>query len=70
MAKFNLNPIKALIASITLLVLVSGSLIFYYNNKVNGLNQEISALDNKLGQVNKNLKSDISSLNQNLIYLA
>src|SRR3989338_252479 len=66
MAKFNLNPIKVLIASIALLALVSGSLIFYYNDKVNELNQEISTLDNKLSQVNQNLKSDISSLNQNL----
>src|SRR3990167_1217262 len=66
MGKFNLSAVKALLFSITLLALVSGSLIFYYNDQVNDLNQEISTLDNKLSQVNKNLKSDISSLNQNL----
>ena len=66
MAKFNLSAVKALLFSITLLAVVSGSLIFYYNDQVNDLNQEISTLDNKLSQVNKNLKSDISSLNQNL----
>ena len=66
MAKFNLNQVKALIASIILIIAVSGSLIFYYNTKVNELNQEILTLDNKLDHVNKNLKSDISSLNRNL----
>ena len=52
MAKFNLSAVKALLFSIALLAVVSGSLIFYYNDKVNGLNQEILALDNKLDQVN------------------
>ncbi|MBI2523434.1 trypsin-like peptidase domain-containing protein [Candidatus Woesearchaeota archaeon] len=66
MAKFNLNPVKALIASIILIIAISGSLIFYYNAKVNELNREILTLGNKLDRVNENLKSDISSLNQNL----
>ena len=66
MAKFNLSAVKVLASSIILIVVVSGSLIFYYNDKVNELNQEISTLDNKLGQVNKNMKSDMSSLSQNL----
>lgn len=66
MVKFNLNPVKALLVSITLIAVVFGSLIFYYNDKVNELNLKMSTLDNKLDQVNNNLKSDLSSLNQNL----
>ena len=66
MAKFNLSHSRVLITSIILLALVSGSLIFYYNSKVEELNLKVSALDNKLGQVNNDLKNDISSLSQNL----
>ncbi len=66
MAKFSLNHVKVLIVSIILLALVSASLVFYYNNKVDELNTKISTLDNKLDQVNSNLKRDVSSLGQNL----
>src|SRR3989338_7575325 len=66
MVKFNLSAVKVLLVSIALLAVVSGSFIFYYNDKVNELNLKISTLDNRLDLANKNLKSDISSLNQNL----
>ena len=70
MVNFNLDSKKVLIISIVLLLVVTGSLIYYYNDKINTLNEEVLKLNKdtlkKLNQINDNLKEDISSVNDNL----
>ena len=74
MPKLSLNSTKFLIISIALLLVVSASLILYYNNKINQqnidfnnkllkLNKDVNATINQLYQ---NLKGDVSSLKDNL----
>jgi len=70
MVNLNLNSNKVLIISILLLLVVTGSLILYYNNKVNELNSKILILNNEmvsdLKELKQELTNDISSLNDNL----
>ncbi|MCH8004075.1 MAG: trypsin-like peptidase domain-containing protein [Nanoarchaeota archaeon] len=72
MVNLNLNSNKVLIISIVLLLVATGSLIFYYNNKVDELNSKILILNNEMVSNLKELKevltNDISSLNDNLTY--
>ena len=70
MLNLNLNSKKVLIISIALLLVVTGSLIYYYNNKIDDLNTKILVLNNQmvtdLKELKQELSNDISSLNDNL----
>jgi len=70
MPSLNLNSNKVLIISIVLLLVVTISLILYYNNKVDELNSKISFLNSEmlsdLKELKQELTNDISSLNDNL----
>jgi len=70
MVNFNLDSKKVLIISIVLLLAVTGSLIYYYNDKVEDLNLKIQDLNNvmnaDLKDLRRDLSGDISSLDENL----
>jgi S1-C subfamily serine protease len=62
----NLDNKKVLIISIVLLLVISLSLVLYYNNKIDDLNTKILVLDNQMVVNVKELSSFISSLDDNL----
>lgn len=63
MLKLNLNAVKVLIISIVLLFAVSGSLIYYYNNKMEALNKDFNT---KLLILNKDIVENLNELQQDL----
>jgi S1-C subfamily serine protease len=74
MPKPNLDDKKVLIISIVLVLIATGSIIFYYNNRLNTQNQEFNTkllvlnkeLTESLGVVQQNLEEDIFSTRNNL----
>ena len=63
MPKLNLDSTKVLIISIVLLLVVSTSLILYYNNKINKHNIDF---DNKLSKLNEEFNANLNQLDQSL----
>ncbi|MAE42400.1 hypothetical protein CMO93_01400 [Candidatus Woesearchaeota archaeon] len=63
MEKLNLDAKKVLIISIVLVLIATGSLIFYYNDKINTQNKEFNT---KLLVLNKDIVENLNALQQNL----
>jgi S1-C subfamily serine protease len=70
MQKPKLDVKNALIISVFLLLVVSLSLVFYYNHKINKMNEDVNAkilvLNKNLGQLEQDLEEQLDSLRNNL----
>ncbi|MBW2976530.1 trypsin-like peptidase domain-containing protein [Candidatus Woesearchaeota archaeon] len=74
MPESNIDATKALIISVVFVLVVSGSLIIYYNTKISGMNKnfdtKISVLEEKaadnLEQLKQSLAAELGSLKDNL----
>lgn len=74
MAKLDLDAKKVLIISIAFIILVSLSLIFYYNNKIDNQRDEFNSMflamnkkfSENMGQLEQKLGSDITAVKNNL----